>query len=188
MRLSWEAFAGRHTSRGVIHGACTASTSTARSCLLLTHPRTHWWLHVRRHAEQAKKKEELREVEQGLAQWEQVRARAAAGAATGRWRCCRAMLSEACWQCLCFPSPACSTASPCRSPLAPPAPRQDEKATRARRRAEVDQLKAERERQLEEQANRRQVAAELRRLGDAEASARVAGEVKRQIEVGAGLA
>lgn len=61
---------------------------------------------------------------------------------------------------------------------------QDEKAARARRRAEVDQLRCEREKQLEEQANRRQVAVELRRLGDAEASARVAVDVKRQIEVG----
>lgn len=47
-------------------------------------------------------------------------------------------------------------------------------------------LRGEREVQLEEQANRRQVAAELRKRGEAELSVRVALDVKRQMEVGTG--
>ncbi|KAL4421469.1 hypothetical protein ABPG75_010760 [Micractinium tetrahymenae] len=58
----------------------------------------------------------------------------------------------------------------------------DEKEQQARRAAEVAKLRGEREVQLEEQANRRQVAAELRKRGDAELSARVALDVKKQME------
>lgn len=58
----------------------------------------------------------------------------------------------------------------------------DEKELQARRAAEVAKLRGEREVQLEEQANRRQVAAELRKRGEAELSVRVALDVKRQME------
>ena len=61
---------------------------------------------------------------------------------------------------------------------------QDEKARRAAHAAEVGKLRGEREVQLEEQANRKQVAAELRRRGEAEVTARVAADIKHQMEVG----
>ena len=61
---------------------------------------------------------------------------------------------------------------------------QVEKERRGRRAAEVAKLRGDREVQLEEQSNRRQVAAELRRRGEAELSARIALDVKRQLEVG----
>lgn len=58
----------------------------------------------------------------------------------------------------------------------------DERERQARRAAEVAKLRGEREVQLGEQANRKLVAAELRRRGDAELSARVALDVKKQME------
>ncbi|KAL4432214.1 hypothetical protein ABPG77_005976 [Micractinium sp. CCAP 211/92] len=58
----------------------------------------------------------------------------------------------------------------------------DKRQQQAWRAAEVAKLRGEREVQLEEQANRRLVAAELRRRGEAELSARVALDVKKQME------
>ena len=71
----------------------------------------------------------------------------------------------------------------------PPAPPpngkvQEEKARRAARQQSVLKLRGDREVQLEEQANRKQAAAELRRRGEEELTARIALDVKRQIEVG----
>lgn len=84
-------------------------------------------------------------------------------------------------------NPACHPAcGPATQPALPPALLQDERERQARRAAEVAKLRGEREVQLGEQANRKLVAAELRRRGDAELSARVALDVKKQMEVGRG--
>ncbi|EFN54646.1 hypothetical protein CHLNCDRAFT_135206 [Chlorella variabilis] len=58
----------------------------------------------------------------------------------------------------------------------------EEKARRAARQQSVLKLRGDREVQLEEQANRKQAAAELRRRGEEELTARIALDVKRQIE------
>ena len=72
----------------------------------------------------------------------------------------------------------------CRGTAAPPAQHeQEEKAARVGRRERVAQVHEDRRAQLEEQANRRQVAAELKKRSDAEAAARVAADVKRKMEV-----
>lgn len=129
---------------------------------------------------QEHKKAELKVVEAELQQWEQVRGVGGhqGGLAAGCPLHFCLLFSVALALCPAPPSLLPTTT------FAPHPALQDEKATKQRRRAEVAQLRADREVQLEEQANRRQVAVELRRRGDAEASVRVALDVKRQMEVG----
>jgi hypothetical protein len=60
---------------------------------------------------------------------------------------------------------------------------QEEKARHQHRQAAVQKLRSERQVQLEEQANRRMAAAELRRRGEEELTVRIALDVKHQMEV-----
>ncbi|KAI7839562.1 hypothetical protein COHA_006689 [Chlorella ohadii] len=59
---------------------------------------------------------------------------------------------------------------------------QDRAAQQQKRAVEVAKLRTEREAQLEEQANRKAVAAELKKLAEEEMSARIALDLKRQME------
>lgn len=57
---------------------------------------------------------------------------------------------------------------------------------RAQRKAEVTQLRTDREEQLQSQAARHQVAAELRRRGEEALSVQLALDLKRQMEASRG--
>ncbi|KAL4855653.1 hypothetical protein ACK3TF_003744 [Chlorella vulgaris] len=59
----------------------------------------------------------------------------------------------------------------------------EEKARHQHRQAAVQKLRSERQVQLEEQANRRMAAAELRRRGEEELTVRIALDVKHQMEI-----